>query len=376
MFTRITENGSLIYLTSYHVRKVEMGNAKVLSSKFWPFTSSDDKESKVIHLIVNWHPEEGMTEDLARELVDTLMQRAGLSFHSSIAYYHTDTALPHVHVLVKPTDISGSPLEFEDLKKILKKVTRQMERDFDLRRTQSNPLKEVYQWADLQQDAIRIMNLPDKWYKGKKDRSKKELFNHALSWSLGHYRFTNLEEFNAVLGLYGAKGVKGEPGHLYFVALNEAGKPTGMPLKARQLSGRISMRILEHKMNLYNEDQAKEEAARHIRVQVDQGLVHSASQKLDVFLDYCRTKGLTLTLTSPKGDINPAIVYIAHIGSNNHWAIHEDSVGQDYRCPPIMAAFHLSRTELIDTLSNYEAYQLKAGPTQDPNQWDLGFKRS
>lgn len=369
------ENGSLVYLTSYHVRKVELGKAKLLSSKFWPFTSSDDEEAKVVHLIVNWHPEEGMTENLARELVEVLMERVGLAYHSRIAYFHTDTALPHVHVLLKPTDINGGPTAFEEVKKNLKKVTQQLEREYDLRRTHPNPDQEVFQWADLQQDDIRIMNLPDKWYKGKKDRSKKELFNNALSLTLGHYRFTTLEEFNAVLGLYGAKGVKGEPGNLYFVALNDAGKPAGMPLNPRQLSGRISMRILEHKMKLYNEDQAKEDAARRIRVQVDQGLVHSALQKMDFFLDYCRTKGLTLTLTSPKGDINPGIIYIVQSGSNNRWAIHEDSVGKDYRCQPLMAAFHLSRTELIEALSNYEAYQYKAGPSQDPNQWDLGFKR-
>jgi hypothetical protein len=201
--------------------------------------------------------------------------------------------------------------------------------------------------------------------------SKKVIIDRATKQVIDNYQFGSIDEFNALLSLYGVKGVLSKKGKIYYVVLDDKGKPDGMYISAWQLKGTPNMRLLNWKMDLYNEDPHKSEAARHIRAQVNLALTQQVNSSLEAFLDTCLEKELFLHWSVRKGELIPEITYIDQL---NKRAFHQDSIGEAYEGKAILDTFHVAATDLAKSLDKLKAPRRGQGPAQDPGQWNLGLR--
>jgi hypothetical protein len=370
MLSVLVENCNLADMIRYNVEKVKAGKAMELTAKFWPLMIRDHKDSPIVHHILSFPPGEKVDNELLVLILENSMERCGLREHPYVAYLHLDTATPHVHQLICLYDVEGNRLDFQKLKKGIRKINRILEQRFDLTRMQPNRGPQVYERPDLRTRPAHMGEIRPVLKVNWELESKKSIIDAATKRVIEHYRFGSIDEFNALLHPYRVKGIISQNGEIYYVVLNEKDKPAGMYISASQLKGRPNMRLLNWRMDRFNEDAHKPEAAHHIRVQVNFAMIHNVGKGVEAFLNNLKAKGLFVSLSTPKYQDFPEIIYI---DQEKRVAMHQDTVGQDYVTKVILKACHCTLPELIHVLDKLKDNQRIQGPTLDPGQWRKGL---
>ncbi len=370
MLSVLKNDCNLADMIRYNEEKVKAGKAIALTAKFWPLMIRDHKDSPIVHHILSFPPGEKVGKELLILILESSMEMSKLKDHAYTAYLHQDTATPHVHQLICSYDVYGNKLDFQKLKKGIKKTNRILEQRFDLTRLQPNPGPVVYERPDLRARPDHVDEIRPLPRMNPELESKKAIIDAATKRVIEHYRFGSMDEFNALLYPYRVKGVLSKNGEIYYVVLNDRDKPEGMYIAARQLKGRPTMRLLKWKMDRYNEDAHKPEAAHHIRVQVNFAMIHHAGKGMEAFLNDLKAKGVSLHLSKVKDQDFPEIIYI---DQETKRAMHQDAIGQAYDTKAILEACQCALPELVQALDTLKGNQRIQGPTQDPGEWRLGY---
>lgn len=258
MVAKISTGTSLYGALAYNQNKVDEGHAKVLAAnlilqpedgKFHlPDCMEDFKnwlpshyrtEKPVIHISLNPHPDDVLTDEQLVVIGEEYMQKLGYGGQPYMIFKHEDIDRRHIHIVSLRVDSNGKKINDSNEFRRSKEITEQLEQKYGL-----HPAEGQTKGEDWQLTPVDIT----------KGNLKRQLVN-VIKPLLKMYRFQSIGEFRALLSLYNIslEEIKGEangrPYHgIVYSALDKKGEKVGTPIKSSTLGKVTGITALEKQM--------------------------------------------------------------------------------------------------------------------------------
>ncbi len=238
-------------LDSNKIRQTWQGDYNVsLSMKSFDsyLTANKKTEKPILHISINPHPDDKLTDEQLSTIAKEYMEKMGLGNQPYLVYKHEDIDRHHIHIVSVNVDETGKQINnYNDYKKS-KSATRELEKKYNLLPAEKNPIV----------DAISLKRVDPKAGEVKKQVS------NTVKGILKTYRFGSIAEFRALLSLYGVtvEEVKGEIREkaytgLVYSALDDKNKKTGNPFKASLIGKVVGHQAVQNRME-YSKKYMKE----------------------------------------------------------------------------------------------------------------------
>ncbi|WP_072541205.1 conjugal transfer protein MobB [Bacteroides mediterraneensis] len=267
---RIFDNGS---------GQVDVARAEQDFKRFMP--EQVRTRNKVIHISLNPHPDDLLTdmelEQLAREYLD----RLGYGDQPYLVFKHEDISRHHLHIVSVNVDENGRRLNRDFIHRRSKRITSELEKKYGLhpadrrQHRTDNPLRRV----DVSQGDV-----------------KRQVSNVAKAVMAG-YKFRTMGEYRALLSLYNvtveeAHGmVNGREYHgLVYSATDDAGNKTGNPFKASRIGKSVGYEAVQCRFEFSKEQIRDKRLAEMTRKTVVAALART--YRREEFVTLLRDKGV------------------------------------------------------------------------------------
>ncbi len=311
------------FTLAYHERKVKQGHASCLDGDnflkdpdqlttrdkvyhFQRLVSLNENVTKpIIHLSLNFHPSQQPTDQQLRGISREFMEKWGFKDQPWLVYRHADQPHPHIHLISTLIQKDGkvyhlAPRDFSRAKQLVK----QLEKSWSLEFSKSPEIRQDEPVGPAQ----KIIYGQTAVYPAMRD-----IFAHVID----QYRYTSLEEFNAILRLYNVEAHRGKPesalykhrGLLYRV-LNEKGQPVGSAIKASLFQSKPILKNLEKR---FVQNQALREPHRqHLTTAIDWAFYKKTPNLKDLTIALKKEQIDALFQKDPNGGLQN-IWYIDHL---------------------------------------------------------------
>lgn len=194
--------------------------------------------NKVIHISLNPHPDDRLTDVEMEQLAREYMEKLGYGGQPYLVFKHEDIGRHHLHIVSVNVDEAGRRLNKDFIHHRSKRITTELERKYDLhpadRRQQchDSPLRKV----DVSQGDV-----------------KRQVAN-TVKAVMADYMFRTMGEYRALLSLYNvtveeAHGrVNGREYHgLVYSATDDIGNKAGNPFKASRIGKSVSYEAVQRR---------------------------------------------------------------------------------------------------------------------------------
>ncbi|NDV70402.1 conjugal transfer protein MobB [Dysgonomonas sp. 25] len=255
MVAKINIGSSLLGALSYNQEKVDKEEGKVLFSNriiqntdgsytmyfnmksFEPYLDTNKRTEKpVLHISLNPHPDDKLTDEQLSEIAQEYMDKMGYGNQPYLVYKHEDIDRHHLHIVSVRVDENGKKLNDSFEKRRSEEVRKFLEERYNLIPAEKQRNSDVL--------SLKPVNI-------KEGNIKKQVSNIAKSL-IRDYRFQSINEYRALLNIYGVtvEEVKGEVrdkaynGLVYF-ALNKKGEKSGNPFKASLIGRDVGYKALQ-----------------------------------------------------------------------------------------------------------------------------------
>ncbi len=259
MVAKIGKGSSLHGALSYNQEKVKEEQAKVLFSNrvmlnrdgsvnmylanqsFAPYLDANkNTEKPVLHISINPHPDDVVSDELYSEIAQTYMQKMGYGDQPFIVYKHEDLDRQHIHIVTVNINENGKKIGDSNDFYQSKKITRELEKTYNLHTAEKK--KQSEDLPTLKRVDYQSGNV------------KKQIANTAKALIKG-YRFQSINEYRALLSLYGVtvEEVKGEANGksyngLVYSATDVNSEKVGNPIKASAMGKSVGYDALQSRL--------------------------------------------------------------------------------------------------------------------------------
>ena len=257
MIAKITVGTSLYGALAYNGLKVNEGEGRLLAvnrvfddgsgrvdvaraeqdfKRFMP--EQVRTRNKVIHISLNPHPEDRLTDTELEQLAREYLDRLGYGDQPYLVFKHEDISRHHLHIVSVNVDERGRRLNLDCIHRRSKLITSELEKKYGLhpadrrQHRTDNPLRRV----DTSQGDV-----------------KRQVSNVAKAVMAG-YKFQTMGEYRALLSLYNvtveeAHGmVDGREYHgMVYSTTDDAGNRTGTPFKASRIGKSVGYEAVQRR---------------------------------------------------------------------------------------------------------------------------------
>lgn len=255
MVAKITTGKDIYGVLAYNQEKVNEGLGKVLGSNSivepedghfsvvacaeyfnrW-LPSHHRTEKPVIHISLNPHPDDRLTDDQLTDIAREYMQRMGYGAQPYLIFKHSDIEREHIHIVSLQVDSEGRKIKDSMRNKRSVAITEELEHKYGLNPAKGQTRSEGWQLAPVDAE---------------KGNLKKQIAS-VVKPAVEIYRFQTMGELRALLSLYnvgleevqGARNGKTYHGLLY-TALDKDGNKTGPPIKSSLLGKTVGFDAIE-----------------------------------------------------------------------------------------------------------------------------------
>lgn len=304
MVAKISHGSNLYGTLAYNQEKVDEGLGKVLATNlviepgdgafnasacmqdFERFMPSHITTKKpVIHISLNPHPDDKLTDEQLTEIGQKYMERLGYGSQPYMIFKHEDIDRQHIHIVSTRVRADGSLVSDSFEKDRSNKIRRELEQEYKLTPAKGQNQGESWQLAPID---VSRGNL------------KKQVANVIKPLST-IYRFQTLGEYRALLSIYniGVEEIKGENmgkpyRGLVYSALDGEGKRVGKPLKSSLFGKAFGFEGLEKLFDTSKETIKTDGIAKQTRAIVSASLASTRTES--EFRAALREKGIDLVL--------------------------------------------------------------------------------
>jgi len=209
--------------------------------------AAEKVKANTLHISINFPPEENLAPEILQRLALDYMDRIGFGEQPFLVYRHFDANHPHIHIVTSTVRPNGQGIPLNNIGRDLSEPAREaLEQEYDLIRARGrrNHLA-----------SGESVNLATK-----------------VQEVTSSYKFTSLEELNAILAEFRMTAWIGAPGSaqrsnrgLVYSRIDEAGYRTGTPIKSSDLLTKPTLKWLEKRFEL---NKVKKTASRDRVAQV------------------------------------------------------------------------------------------------------------
>lgn len=258
MIAKITTGKDIYGALAYNQEKVNEGLGKVLASNIIPepadgrfsisactdafmrwLPSHYRTEKPVIHISLNPHPDDKLTDDALADIGREYLQLMGYGAQPYLIFKHSDIEREHIHIVSLQVDSEGKKIN--DSKRNLRSVsaTEKLEKKYDLHRAKKQKQLELGQFKPVDAE---------------KGDLKKQI-GSVIKPAAAMYLFQTMGEYRALLSLYniGVEEVQGTRSGkpyrgLLYSALDSEGNKAGTPIKSSVFGKTVGFAALEERM--------------------------------------------------------------------------------------------------------------------------------
>ena len=230
----------------YHDRKLKKGKAECILAE--NFLKDKDKLShkdklahfnrmtslnseipgNTIHVSLNFNSLENISNSDMANIARIYMRKVGLDHQPFVVFRHHDAQHPHIHLVSTHIQADGSRIDLGSIIHSRSRLAaREIEKEFSLKASGQEILHSATIKGAIQNNLHKVVN---------------------------DYKFTSLNEMNAVLSAHKIRADRGKEGSkmyqrrgLIYFALDERGNTQGLPINASSFSFRPTWKNLERK---------------------------------------------------------------------------------------------------------------------------------
>ncbi|WP_431213832.1 relaxase/mobilization nuclease domain-containing protein [Puia sp. P3] len=325
MVTVIHQSKSLHNAVNYNEQKVQAGKAICLLAVNYPKDPEDlnfyqklhrltnqaalRPRTKVnsLHISINFEPSEKLSRETLEQIARNYMDRIGFGQQPYLVYEHRDAGHPHLHVVTTNITPDGKRIGLHYLGKNQSEQARKaIEKEFGLIRAQDQKQKAGH---ELKAASIK------KVVYGQSD-TRRAIMN-VLDAVLDKYKYTSLEELNAILRTANVQASRGNPssrtyqtGGLVYQVLDEQGKPAGCRIKASAFYNKPTLPFLQERFTANAAERAALE--KRLRLAVDWYFLKSRQPTREGLKGALEKEGITLVQYTAKDGRIFGVSYIDH----------------------------------------------------------------
>ena len=299
MVAKISLGKSIYGALSYNAEKINKEKGRVLDTnkiyndgsgnidihrafedfKRW-MPQSTRAEKTMMHISLNPHPDDRLSEMQYTQLAHEYMEKMGFSEMPYLIVKHEDIERHHIHIVALRVRPDGSCISDKNNFYRSKEITRELERKYGLHTaerqkiTPDMPIKKIDPSGDI----------------------KRQVANTVKMVGM-RYKFQTIGEYNAILGLYNVRceqtdgRVNGREYHgLVYFATDDSGKTIASPFKASRLGKFASRTAIDGRM-----ERAKEKIdIKPTKKVVSEAMAKSSGK--DDFIAQLKEKNIDLLL--------------------------------------------------------------------------------
>jgi len=335
MVAKISTGQSLYGALAYNQEKVDEGHAKILAANLvlqpedGQFSIGDcmkdfqrwmpshyRTEKPVIHISLNPHPDDVLTDEQLTAIGEEYMQKLGYGNQPYLIFKHEDIDRRHIHIVSLRVDSTGKKINDSNEYRRSKAITEELEQKYGLHPAEGQKKGEDWQLTPVDND---------------KGNLKKQI-NNVVKPLLKMYRFQSMGEFRALLSLYniGVEEVKGEVNGcnyhgILYSALNKDGKKNGTPIKSSVLGKSIGIAAIEKQMQqsgtVIKDKKLKERTRRVVSAAIQRTRTESDFRK------ELSAQGIDLVLRRNEDNRIYGVTFIDH---RNRVVLNGSRLGKDF----------------------------------------------
>ena len=335
MVAKISTGQSLYGALAYNQEKVDEGHAKILAANlvlqpedgqfsigdcmkdFQRWISSQYRTEKpVIHISLNPHPDDVLTDEQLTAIGEEYMQKLGYGNQPYLIFKHEDIDRRHIHIVSLRVDSTGKKINDSNEYRRSKAITEELEQKYGLHPAEGQKKGEDWQLTPVDND---------------KGNLKKQI-NNVVKPLLKMYRFQSMGEFRALLSLYniGVEEVKGEVNGcnyhgILYSALNKDGKKNGTPIKSSVLGKSTGIAAIEKQMQqsgtVIKDKKLKERTRRVVSAAIQRTRTESDFRK------ELSAQGIDLVLRRNEDNRIYGVTFIDH---RNRVVLNGSRLGKDF----------------------------------------------
>jgi hypothetical protein len=293
MIAKINTGNSLYGALAYNQEKVDEGMGKVLASnivcepidgcfsvqgcaadfaRWLPSPEHLPTKKPVIHISLNPHPDDKLTDNQLADIGREYMDRLGYGGQPYLIFKHEDIGREHIHIVSLRVDCDGKLIKNSFEHKRSKEITELLEQKYGLIPAEGQKQPELWQLTRVDPA---------------KGNLKKQI-SAVIKPLVNTYKFQTLGEYRALLSLYniGLEEVKGEVmgkpyRGLVYSALDKDGNKVGTPLKSSLFGKSVGYDGLEKQM-VKSGEQIKQQGLRERTRTIVIGAVNTAASESEL----------------------------------------------------------------------------------------------
>lgn len=278
----------------------------------------------IIHISLNPHPEDKLTDDQLSDIGREYMERLGFGGQPYLIFKHEDIDRQHLHIVSTRVRSDGTLISDKNNYEKSKRITDNLEKKYGLY-PKDKKQGEVWQLSPV--DASR-------------GDLKKQVANVVKPLAT-MYRFQSLGEYRALLSLYniGVEKVEGNnQGHHYtglvYSALDAEANRVGKPLKSSLFGKSYGIEALERTMKESSKEIKTKNIAADTRKFVSASL--NGFRTGDEFRADLQEKGIDLVLRYGNGGRLFGATFIDH---NSRTVLNGSALGKEFSANALSARF-------------------------------------
>jgi hypothetical protein len=200
--------------------------------------------TKTIHISLNFHPSEKLSNDKLIEVANVYMEKIGFGQQPFLVYKHEDAGHPHIHIVSTTIKADGSRINTHNIgRNQSEKARKEIEQQYGLVKAERQ--------QQLMKPGIKPVDAQKALYG--KSETKRSISN-VVGAVFSQYKFTSLPEFNAALKQFNVIADRGkEEGRIYknrglvYRIMDADGNKVGVPIKASSIGCKPILDNLEKK---------------------------------------------------------------------------------------------------------------------------------
>lgn len=224
MVARVNPGKTIRGILNYNENKVKAGKAHLLAAegfgcrpeelnfkgKLFRFTDLQDRnkiaKTNAVHISLNFHPSEKLTDAKMKAIARSYMQRLGFGDQPYLVYRHKDAHHPHLHIATTNIKSSGGRISLHYIGRDVSEPARMaVEQEFGLVAASDREKKSSY--------LLSAIDIPKVIYSKAETKASISNVVRSVMW---HYKFRDLDGFNAILHQFNVTAYRGKPGSSTF----------------------------------------------------------------------------------------------------------------------------------------------------------------
>ena len=351
MIAKINTGNSLYGALVYNQEKVDEGMGKVLATnlvcepidghfsvqgcaadfaRWMPSPEHLPTKKPVIHISLNPHPNDKLTDNQLAAIGCEYMERLGYGGQPYLIFKHEDIGRDHIHIVSLRVDCEGKLIKNSFEHKRSKEITELLEQKYGLIPAQGQKQPEL--WQLTQVDPA-------------KGNLKKQI-SAVIKPFAAMYKFQSLGEYRALLSLYniGLEEVMGKPYRgLVYSALDKDGNKVGTPLKSSLFGKSVGYDGLEKQM-VKSGEQIKQQGLRERMRTVVIGAVNTAASESEL---RAKLRAVNIDLVLRRND-QGRIYGVTFIDHKDRCVFNGSSLGKEFSANAFNDRFGVEQHEVAD----------------------------